>query len=161
MGKQKFWILAIILFMAGSRGGFAGSNVNPEILLGSPKEAFELPSIKKVQTASTKDLAERYKIEYLILRVKKSPYLFIRNGEEHKGERASMHLKMKYYKRFQLIKTADKFIAEIASFSRHSGEPYQVKYPDGSLYLLQDIFYNELALLDTFLPDQKSSPGAG
>ena len=159
MRNKIIWILIGGILTAGFRGEASANFIDPEILLGSPKQAFELPSIKKIEAEPSQNLAERYKIEYLILRVKKSSYLFIRNGEEHKGERASMHLRMKYYKRFGLIKTADKFISDIASFSNSSGESYQVKYPDGAVYLLKDVFANELALLNKFLAPK--SPDVG
>lgn len=154
--RIKFFLMGIViaLMAVGVRDISAFPAADSDILLGSPKDAFELPWVKKLQETPPGVLAERYKIDYLILRVKKSPYLFIRNAEEHKGERAAMHFKMKYYKRFELIKTAEKFISDIASFSSSSGEFYLLKYPDGEVYLLKDVFTNELALLNKFLAPQ-------
>jgi hypothetical protein len=71
-------------------------------------------------------------VDYLIARVEKSDWKFIRNGDEHTGKEASEHMRRKYNHFKKEIKTPEDFIEKCASKSELSGKPYNVKKPDGS-----------------------------
>ncbi|HTF88852.1 MAG TPA: DUF5329 family protein [Planctomycetota bacterium] len=70
-------------------------------------------------------------IEQLIGTIAASPLVFIRNGSEHTGEKASAHIRDKYEHYKKSIATPEDFIAKAASKSELSGKPYLVKLADG------------------------------
>ena len=94
---------------------------------------------------------EKAKIEYLISRVRKSPHLFIRNGQAYKGSRAAMHLLFKYQRKHSLINTAQDFINHLASKSSASGKLYAIQLVSGEVYPTRDILQNELRYLEANL----------
>lgn len=63
-------------------------------------------------------------IKYLIGAVATSGCTFTRNGKHHDAEAAAAHLKMKYRRAKRHAKTAEMFIARLASKSSLSGRPY-------------------------------------
>lgn len=75
---------------------------------------------------------EEEKIELLLEKVAASYVTFIRNGNEYPPAEAADHLRMKWNNARDKVKTLDDFIEHIASSSSSSGEPYQIKLPDGS-----------------------------
>jgi hypothetical protein len=76
--------------------------------------------------------SEYYKIVYLLNAVGSSNLVFIRNGAEYNCKEAQAHLQEKLDSSGNLIRTADDFIAYIASKSLITGEPYQVRLADGT-----------------------------
>lgn len=91
---------------------------------------------------------EQAKIEYLIERIRKSPYLFIRNEEEHKSNEAAEHLAWKYHQGRKYAKTAHDFINNIASSSIITGNVYLVKLGGGIVCPVREILLNELQVLE-------------
>ena len=89
-------------------------------------------------------LNERKKIQYLLARVSRSPYLFVRNGREYEGPKAASHLRRKYASAFRRVDTAEEFVRHIASSSSMTGKPYMIKTPDGQYHPAGDVFGNEL-----------------
>ncbi|HWB74382.1 MAG TPA: DUF5329 domain-containing protein [Nannocystaceae bacterium] len=75
---------------------------------------------------------ERARIEKLIDAVAKSGIVFIRNGSEHSASEAADHLRTKWSRAGDRVKTADDFIEALGSRSSQSGEPYRVRLPDGT-----------------------------
>jgi hypothetical protein len=63
---------------------------------------------------------------------------FIRNGVSYTGEQAYTHLKGKWERAKNRIKTVDSFISEIASKSTFSGEYYLVRLEDGTTLKTRD-----------------------
>lgn len=122
----------------------------PYNVLLSPAPIEKNPATKKVLSVS-ESLLEKAKIEYLLSRIRQSPYHFIRNGREYGGMRAAMHLTWKYKKQHDRIRTVEQFIDKIASRSWQTGEVYLIKYANGKLYPIEEIFNNELRLLDEYL----------
>jgi hypothetical protein len=131
----------------------------PYNILLSPSPIEKNPALKKVLSVD-QPLLERAKIEYLLARIKQSPYHFIRNGRSYGGTRAAMHLNWKYKKRLDRIKTVEEFIEKIASRSWETGEAYLIKYANGKLYPIEEIFNNELRLLDEYLRSSGKSSEA-
>ena len=79
------------------------------------------------------DAAAQAEIDYLLRFVESSDSRFIRAGTEYPPKEAAAHLRMKLGKAGDRVKTAEDFIAGIASKSYLSGKPYQIKQPDGTV----------------------------
>ena len=77
-------------------------------------------------------LTETQKIERLIAAVEESDLVFIRNGLEHDAPGAASHLRRKWSRAKDRIKTAEQFIEHIASRSSLSGRAYTVRLADGT-----------------------------
>ena len=65
--------------------------------------------------------------------------VFIRNGTEHSAGDAEAHLRMKWQKQSDKIKSAEDFIALCGSKSSVSGERYQIRFKDGQLRYSDDV----------------------
>lgn len=91
---------------------------------------------------------ETAKIEYLLERIRTSPYTFIRNDVEYPASKAASHLEWKYGLAANKIKTAPDFITHLASRSIESGLQYLVKLPSGTVYSMQELLTNELRYLE-------------
>jgi uncharacterized short protein YbdD (DUF466 family) len=70
--------------------------------------------------------------------------MFIRNGSEHSAKDAADHLRMKLQRTGGRVKTADDFIRLCASQSYMSGEPYKIRFRDGSVMNAGDFFRDRL-----------------
>lgn len=76
---------------------------------------------------------EEAKIQYLISTVETlNGAEFIRNGKVYGARKAADHLRFKLKMAGDRVKTAEDFIRLCASKSSLSGEPYQIRYSDGS-----------------------------
>ena len=120
------------------------------ILLG-PNPQFEtLPAFNKLKnlSADTQEY-EAAKVQYLLDRMSKSPYVFLRNNLKYNGRKAAVHLKWKYYKNYKTAPSAELFISRLTT-SKQSGEPYYLQIGDKA-YRCSEIFRNELSLLDQAL----------
>ncbi len=93
-------------------------------------------------------LTEEAKIEKLLKFIENADVVFIRNGTEYSAVDAAKHLRMKREKAGNKIQTAKAFIDYIASKSSMSGEPYQMKFKNGSLINVRDILYYELKKME-------------
>jgi hypothetical protein len=102
-------------------------------------------------TASSGDgLDEQAKIEQLIEAVANlEGATFIRNETEHSAAEAAEHLRTKWNAARDQITTARQFIDEIASKSSLSGEPYQIRFGDGTTVTAADFLNQELAKTST------------
>jgi hypothetical protein len=78
-------------------------------------------------------LSEQEKIQYLLNRVETSGLIFIRNGSEYSSRDARKHLELKLSKAGSAIRTANQFIAHIATGSSWTGAPYYIRLRDGSM----------------------------
>jgi hypothetical protein len=79
------------------------------------------------------DPAAQAEINALLRYVESSDCRFVRAGTEYPPKEAAAHLRMKLGKAGDRVKTAEDFIAGIASKSYLSGKPYQIKLPDGTV----------------------------
>jgi hypothetical protein len=87
-----------------------------------------------ISESSDSVLTEEAKIERLIAAVGElQGAMFLRNGAEHSAAEAADHLRMKWRAAGSKIRTAQQFIEGVASKSSTSGEPYQIRMPDGKV----------------------------
>ncbi len=114
-------------------------------------------SYPKVLTYKGENI-EQAKWQYLIDRVRKSSYMFVRNSETFGGAKAATHLLWKFSRKGKGVKTAKEFIYRIASESSMSGSPYLVKVSDKETYPLRDVMMNELRRLELYLEKDQLSP---
>ncbi len=119
------------------------------VLLGEKPDFGELPAfLKMVEEEPGTVEFEKARIDYLLERLSQSSYQFIRNEEEYSNARAVIHIKWKYFRESKFIKTAENFIDFSASGSKTSGRPYLIRKGPKEYYLLKDILYDELGILD-------------
>ena len=80
-----------------------------------------------------KPLSEEQKIKSLIATVRGlKDATFVRNGDEHDCAAAAGHMERKWKAGRKQIKTARDFIRLAASTSSKSGEPYLIRFKDGT-----------------------------
>lgn len=91
---------------------------------------------------------ERYKIRYLLDRIRDSDNSFVRNGEAHNGKDASRWLGYKMVHWVEGVQTAEDFVNRVAAFSQKTGQPYLVRCSDGNMYPLKNILRCELEALE-------------
>jgi hypothetical protein len=88
-------------------------------------------------------------IERLIAEVREADVVFIRNGVEHPPGSAAGHLARKWRGAADLVRTPEDFIRVCGSRSSRSGEPYRVRFADGTLLTSQEWLSSLLAKLRT------------
>ena len=82
--------------------------------------------------AETAPPAEKTKIEALISHVQGLENAsFIRNGSDYSAANAAKFLRAKWERNDKEVKTAEDFIAKVASTSGTSGKPYVIRFKDG------------------------------
>jgi hypothetical protein len=85
-----------------------------------------------VTTVYAQDPVEVRKIEYLLTRLETMKDVkLIRNGKEYNAKEATEHLRMKWKKGGNRIKTVEDFIELCASRSYITGQPYKIRFPNG------------------------------
>jgi hypothetical protein len=89
---------------------------------------------------------ENQKIDYLIASIESLQNAeFIRNGKDYNAKNAADHLRLKRRKARSRIKTADDFIRYCATASSMSGEPYQIRFADGTLVFTGEYLRRKIA----------------
>lgn len=73
---------------------------------------------------------------------------FLRNGGEHTPAEAAEHLRLKWRKAGNRVKTAPDFIRFCASGSSLSGKPYEIRLADGRTVLSRDWLWTELKRME-------------
>ncbi len=149
------WIVFLTLFLSGC--STLQSHVPLEIPLAPAAPLAESSAFEKaLSLPPSSDEVEKAKIEYLLERIGKSPYNFIRNGTQHSGKKAEAHLKWKYLRNQKNATTAEQFIDQIATRSKISGEKYWVVLPDKRRIALRDFLLYELRSFDESLEEKRS-----
>ena len=93
-------------------------------------------------------LTEKEKIEALISSIEDLKNAkFYRNGALYDATTAAKHLRMKYSKAGNKIKTASDFIEKIASKSSMTGQDYKIVFSDGKVIPARKYFYDKLKTL--------------
>lgn len=69
---------------------------------------------------------------------------FLRNGAAHTAAEAENHLRRKWRRGGDRIKTAEDFIRYCATRSSFTGARYRVRYADGSLRDADEVLHEEL-----------------
>lgn len=70
--------------------------------------------------------------------------VFIRNGGEHTATEAAAHLRLKWEKQAEKIKSAEDFIARCGSKSSLSGQRYQIRLKDGQIRYADELLTEHL-----------------
>jgi hypothetical protein len=92
---------------------------------------------------------EDQRIEYLIGSVEQlSNATFIRNGSAYDARAAADHLRRKWSAAGTRVKTAQQFIDLCASKSSISGQPYQIRFSDGTLVTSEAFLRAKLKEMD-------------
>lgn len=112
------------------------------------KQALFFILLAALAPQSAPAMSEQEKIRALLDRVETSSLVFIRNGSEYSSREARKHLELKLSKAGSVIRTAEQFIAHIASGSSWSGAPYYIKLRDGSVVKSADWLRKHLAELE-------------
>jgi len=116
---------------------------------------------KTIETFSkSQDLNnEESKINYLISRLQKSKFTYVRNRANYSGMEAAEFLRWKLNRpRWRpLISTAQDFVIIITRGSITSGLPYEVVMPNGDRHDLKALLINELEFLNKYL-EEKNPP---
>lgn len=156
--RDSFFLFILLGLALGFEGGCAptASFLDPSLTLGPPptwetSRAFQ----KAVQSQPGSRALEQTRIDYLLERVSKSPYNFIRNGSRYTGKRTEAHLRWKHFRQQRQVKTAEEFIDRVASYSKMSGQSYWVVFPDKKRYELHPLLLHELELLDQALERER------
>lgn len=92
---------------------------------------------------------ENARIEYLLDAVALlHDAQFIRNGRAYDSKAAVDHMRTKLGIAGSHVKTAEDFIRYCASQSSVSGQPYEIRFPDGRLVLSADFLRQKLREFD-------------
>jgi hypothetical protein len=93
---------------------------------------------------------ETEKIDALIKAIEalQGQVAFIRNGSEHDAKAAGDHLRLKWRKAGDRVKSAADFIRYCGTSSSMSGQPYKIRYKDGREVTSADFLWTELKKLD-------------
>ena len=163
--------LFFLLCLGSSMGWGAVSYSDTELLLEPPPVFEDNPVFAALQDKEAETPAfESQKIEYLLDRIMHTTCIFIRNRGKFSGAIAALHMRWKYSRYYEEIKTAEDFARKIADSSRKTREKYKVKMNNGKIYNTDQILLNELAHLDHALeaastasydsikPNQKMEP---
>ncbi|WP_299704548.1 DUF5329 family protein [uncultured Pontibacter sp.] len=93
-------------------------------------------------------LSEAQKVQKLLDYVRSlEGATFIRNNSEFSPEKAAGHLSSKWEKHAARVKTAEGFVTKLASESS-SGEPYSIRFADGTTSTTRDVLLRHLRTLD-------------
>ena len=118
-------------------------------LVGEDFATFEISAAGDPSNDEPEELTESQKIDALIEHIgSMKNSVFIRNGSEHPAGEAAEHLRRKWNSAANEITTAEAFIEQIASRSSLTGEPYQIRFSDGSVVQAETYLREQLAKLD-------------
>jgi len=95
--------------------------------------------------AYPREAGEAARIEYLIKSVGDLQGVrFVRNGSEYDPLQAASHLRFKLEKAGSRVNSVEDFIVLVGSKSYHSGKPYRLRYPDGTIMDAEKFFRRRL-----------------
>ena len=111
---------------------------------------------RALQSEPGSNALEQARIDYLLERVSKSPYNFLRNGSRYTGKQAESHFRWKYFFNRGRVKRAEDFIDQVATRSKRSGQPYWVDLPDKRRFSLRVLLMRELNSFDQALEEKRN-----
>ena len=114
--------------------------------IGEDSARFTLSSTAPAGSApEARALSETEKIELLLAHVASlEGAAFIRNGEEHTAVEAADHLRSKWKAAGGRVTTAREFVERCATKSTLSGQPYEIRLPNGDLVFSGQYLNGEL-----------------
>ena len=111
--------------------------------------AAATPAAVNSGSSLRKALTEKQKVDRLLEFIRSlKDATFIRNGSEHNCEDAAKHLQAKWEKHQSKISTAEEFIESLASASGMTGEPYKIRFADGTTVTTKEVLMQELKRLE-------------
>ena len=147
MTLKNLSLILVAVFIIGCNS----SNGKPGVEGEDPSSVFLVPGpIFKTQAYELydqQDPGEQAKIRYLINLIRFSDCYFVRNNEVHSASIGSRWLEYKLGKYRSDAKTAKSFVDKVASYSRTSGKPYYIVFPDNTRYEAKVILRKELSRL--------------
>lgn len=119
----------------------------------------EIPKAIEIFSKSQDLTNEESVINYLLSRILKSKYSFVRNNSDYTGSEASEFLRWKLNRpRWRpLIRTAQDFVIIVSKGSIESGLPYEVVLPNQNHHELKAVLINEYDFLMNYLEQKKKS----
>lgn len=72
---------------------------------------------------------------------------FLRNGRSYSADKAARFLREKWKSRQAEVRSAEDFIARVASFSSTTSQPYVIRFADGREIASAELLRDELARL--------------
>lgn len=110
---------------------------------------FVLVAIANAQLAP----AARAEIDSLLAFVRKQEdVVFLRNGSRHDSRQAEAHLRLKWSRQEDKVRSAEDFIERCATRSFLTREPYRIRFKDGTVREAAEVLREELARLRTTPP---------
>ena len=89
--------------------------------------------------------ASRAEIDSLLSFVRRQEgAAFLRNGASHDAAQAEAHLRLKWSRQEKKIRTPEDFIALCASRSFLTGQPYRIRFKDGTVRDTEAVLREEL-----------------
>jgi len=151
----KWLLLGIVLALEG--GCLQPSPfLDPSLSLGPPFQWETSRSFQRgLRSQPGSEALEQARIDYLLERISKSPYNFIRNRSRYTGKQAGTHFRWKYFLNRGRVKTAESFVNQVTTRSKRSGRPYEVQFPDQRRYPLWALLFRELDFLDQTLEKKR------
>ena len=96
-----------------------------------------------------RDTREQQRIDYLMQSLSSlKGAVFIRNGKEYSGEKASAHVKSKLWWAGKRVQTVREFIVGVASRSEATGKPYEIRMKNGTQGPLEKWLLGRLAVYE-------------
>lgn len=95
------------------------------VLVAAPLAAAKRPAV------------EQKRIDWLLSEIERSEAVFLRNGAEHDGRKATAHLKTKLFWAGKRVQTARHVILGVCSRSEESGKPYEIRLKGGTTQPLE------------------------
>jgi len=153
----------IIPFLLLSLTGCASTSLMGGVnQVGEKMYLTAVPEIPKDIEAcmNMQDLShEESKVNYLLYRIKNSGLPFIRNKARYSSDEAARFLRWKLNrpKWRPLVTSAREFVIIVTRGSSKTGQPYAIKFPDGTRRELKAILMNELDYLEEYLARAETS----
>ena len=118
-------------------------------VLGEDRALLRISEASGDETSASKSVPDMDgRIEALIDSLREiEDAKFIRNGEEHTVDEAIAHLRGKWEGVKSEIRSAEDFIRNVGSKSSISGEPYRIRFADGSEIAAADWFRDRLRMI--------------
>ncbi len=160
-GPKVFYLLLGVTLLLGTGCRTGSGTLDPGLSLGPSlglDQSVVFQRALRAEPGTSK--LEKARIDYLLERVRNSPYNFIRNGSRYTGKQAEAHFRWKYSFSVKRVKTAEDFIVWIATRSKLSGHPYFVEFLDKRRSLLRGLLTSELEHFDQALQSEREAAQA-
>jgi hypothetical protein len=148
MKKQLIGLILLCLCCCGCKL-LAAVDTMPEVTDPSKALLYEgdITETTAFQTYETQYRDTQAEVSYLINLVRYSDLRFYRNGQIYSGEEGARWLDYKMSVYGKEVVVAEDFATNVAAYSRKSGDPYYIIYPNDTKCLTSKVFLDELKRL--------------